>query len=82
MSDVERAQADLDQAQMSERYDQAVEAYRNDPSDENKAKKDDLANQLVEKRQAARMHRDAATLGPNDGQARPEAVEGSTEVNQ
>jgi hypothetical protein len=82
MSDVERAQADLEHAQMSETYDQAVEAYRKDPTDENKAKKDDLADQLVAKRQTARMHRDAATLAPNDGVARPEAVEGSTEVNQ
>jgi hypothetical protein len=81
MSDVERAQADLEQAQIAEKYDAAVEAFRADPSDENKSKKDDLANQLVEARKAARMHRDAATLGPNDGQAVPEAVSGATEVN-
>jgi hypothetical protein len=82
MSDVERAQADLDQAQVAEKYDAAVEAFRNDPSDENKTAKDDLANQLVESRKTARMHRDAATLAPNDGAARPEAVQGSTEVSQ
>lgn len=81
MSDVERAQADLEQAQIAEKYDAAVEAFRDDPTDENKSKKDDLANQLVEARKAARMHRDAATLGPNDGQAVPEAVSGATEVN-
>lgn len=82
MSDVERAEGELAQAKVAEEYDQAVEAFRNDPSDENKAKKDDLAQKLVAARQAARVHRDAATLAPNDGQARPEAVEGSTEVNQ
>ena len=81
MSDVERAQADLEQAQIAEQYDAAVEAFRDDPTDENKSKKDDLANQLVEARKAARMHRDAATLSPNDGQAVPEAVSGATEVN-
>ncbi len=81
MSDVERAEADLAYAKVAEQYDAAVEAFRNDPSDENKAKKDDLAEQVVEARKAARVHRDAATLGPNDGQARPEAVQGSTEVN-
>jgi hypothetical protein len=81
MSDVERAQADLEQAQIAEKYDAAVEKYRDDPSDENKSAKDDLANQLVEARKAARMHRDAVTLGPNDGQAVPEAVSGATEVN-
>lgn len=82
MSDVERAEADLAQAQVAEQYDAAVEAYRSDPSDENKQTKDDLAEQLVAARKQARVHRDAATLAPNDGQARPEAVEGSTEVNQ
>jgi hypothetical protein len=81
MSDVERAEADLAQAQLAEQYDAAVEAYRSDPSDENKSAKDDLAGQLVEARKASRLHRDAATLAPNDGAARPEAVAGSTEVN-
>ena len=81
MSDVERAESDLAQAKVAEQYDQAVEAFRDDPSDENKAKKDQLAEELVAARKAARVHRDAATLAPNDGQAVPEAVSGSTEVN-
>ena len=42
MSDVERAEADLAQAKLAEAYDAAVEDYRNDPSDKNKAAKDDL----------------------------------------
>jgi len=82
MSDRERLQAELAHAEAGEAYDAAVEAYRADPSEKNKAKKDELAERVVEARKAARVHRDAATLAPNDGVARPEAVAGSSEVNR
>lgn len=82
MSDVERAEADLALAKVGEEYDAAVEAFRNDPSDENKAKKDDLANQVVAARQAQRAHRDAGTVPSGDGVATPTNIDGSTEVNQ
>ena len=53
MSDnVAKAERELEQAKLSASYDEAVEAYRADPSDKNKAAKDDLANQLVAVRQA------------------------------
>lgn len=80
MSEVEKKQGELAQAQLAETYDAAVEAYRNDPSDENKATKDDLANQLVAARQAVRQQRESEA--PGDGEARPGSIEGSSEVSQ
>jgi len=79
--EVAQKEAELAQAKLAAAYDEAVETYRNDPSDENKATKDDLANQLVAARQAVRQDREAEAASLNDGVAQPEAVGGSTEVN-
>ena len=80
--EVARKEAELEQARLAAAYDVAVETYRNDPSDENKAAKDDLANQLVEARQAVRRDREAQEAALNDGVAQPEAIEGASGVNE
>jgi hypothetical protein len=80
MSDnVAKAERELEQAKLSAAYDEAVEAYRSDPSDANKAKKDDLANQLVAVRQAGRFERESET--PGEGVASPGPVSAPSEVN-
>lgn len=80
--EVARKEAELEQAKLAAAYDEAVETFRNDQSDENKAAKDDLANQLVAARQAVRQDREAQAASLDDGVARPEAIEGFTGVNE
>jgi hypothetical protein len=80
--EVARKEAELAQAKLAAAYDEAVETYRNDPSDENKAAKDDLANQLVAARQAVRQDREAEAASLAEGVARPEAIEALTEVGE
>ena len=86
MSDVERAERDLELAKVSEEYDAAVEAFRKDGSDENKAKKDALAEKVVEMRQASRREREGQAVAGTDGDgnavAMPQSVESNTEVSQ
>jgi hypothetical protein len=70
-----KSQLDMD-------YEAAVEANRADPSDENQAKMQDLANQIVAKRQEDRAARETAAVAMQDGDgaAQPEPTEGGSEV--
>lgn len=81
MSDaVQQAEAELEVAKLSQAYDEAVEAYREKQTDQRKAKKDDLANQLVAARQASRVQREAEAASLDNGTARPGSISGSSEV--
>lgn len=64
----------------TDKYDKALEAFRDDPSDKNRATKDKLAQDVVAERQAERQQREAEV--PGDGQARPAPVDSTSEVSQ
>lgn len=65
-------------------YDDAVEVYRLSGSEEDKAKKDDLAAQVYAKRSALRQVRESQSLATTngDGVARPAPVDSTTEVSR
>lgn len=69
-----------DLQELSERYDAANDKFHEDPSDENAAARQQAANELAAARSADREGREAEAASLNDGVARPEAVQGSTEV--
>jgi hypothetical protein len=83
MTNVENAEQELELAKLSEEYDAANEAVREDPSDANLDRKNDLAQKVVAVRQQLRQRREAEAqdLPEGDGVAQPRPVEGSTEVS-
>lgn len=66
---------------LAESYDNAVEAYRADPTDETKATKDALAEEVVAARQAERYARQGVDVAATNGDAvaAAETVEATTE---
>lgn len=87
MSAVENAERELELAKTAEAYDAAVETYRNSGSDEDKATKDELAEQVVALRRAIRLDREqqdaalASAESNGDAVARPQPIDGTTGVN-
>lgn len=72
-----------DEAELSAEYDKANDAYRENPTDKAREKRDALAKELVEARQAGRTKRESEALALSDGEgvARPMPVEGGSEVS-
>ena len=72
-----------DEAELAAKYDEANDAYHENPSDEAREKRDALAKELQEARLASRTTREneALALSDGDGVARPMPVEGGSEVS-
>lgn len=67
--------------ELSAAYDAANEAFHEDPSDKNRAARQEAADKLAAARSEERQGREAEAAALDDGVARPGAVEGSTEVS-
>jgi len=76
---VQAAERDLELARLSARYDELNDAMHADPNDEQRAEFASVKATMVALRQAAREEREAQV--PEEGMARPTAVEADTEVS-
>ncbi len=82
MDEVQQKEQELELARLGAAYEEAVEKFRSSQSDEDKAAKEDLAKQVVAKRQELRQARESEASAMTDGEgvAQPQPVDSSTEV--